>query len=301
MKQSSIKKVQFQAFLLFRSMLIDYLIIGQGLAGSILATHLLHAGKSIAVIEQRQFPTASSVAAGLINPFTGPKMVKSWKFDELISFGTEYYRNAEREFECDFFRERKIFRPFQSIEEQNDWYGKSTLPGYAEYIHRICDESDHSAFVNSPVGGLESRAWTLNVPVFLDSAYIYLKNHGIYQEEQFDEDILEIGQYSLRYRDIEAKQIVFCTGYRSVNSRFFNWLPLVPVKGELLDIKMPGGSGFDILKAAKSKPNPPLVIMLTNYATDSYRNRALKDGADYFFDKSTDYEFLLRIINEKIT
>jgi len=45
----------------------------------------------------------------------------------------------------------------------------------------------------------------------------------------------------------------------------------------ILDIKMPGGSGFDVLKEAKKKSNPPLVIMLTNYATDSYRNRALKD------------------------
>jgi len=219
-------------------MLIDYLIIGQGLAGSILATHLIRAGKRIAVIDQRQKHTSSSVAAGLINPFTGPKMVKSWKFDELIAVGTDYYRFAEREFECDFFRERKIFRPFKSIEEQNDWYGKSTLSGYGEYIHRLCEPTENALFIHNPYGGLESRAWVLNVPVFLEATYAYLKNQCDYLEEQFDEDLLEIGQDSMRYRDLDTRGIVFCTGHHSVNSRFFHWLPLVPVKGELLNIKM---------------------------------------------------------------
>ncbi|MDZ7605164.1 MAG: FAD-dependent oxidoreductase [Cyclobacteriaceae bacterium] len=224
--------------MLFRRMLIDYLIIGQGLAGSTLATQLLLAGKRVAVIDRHQFPTASSVAAGLINPFTGPKMVKSWKFDELISFGAEYYRNAEQILESDFFREEKIFRPFHSVEQQNEWYGKSTLSGYSPYIHRICDAGEHAPFVHSPFGGLESRAWTLNVPVYLEATNTYLKKHSDFFEESFDENLLEIGREYVRYRDIEAKRIVFCTGHESVHSRFFNWLPLVPVKGELLDIKM---------------------------------------------------------------
>ncbi len=219
-------------------MLIDYLIIGQGLAGSTLAIQLLHAGKSIAVIDPGQFPTASSVAAGLINPFTGPKMVKSWKFDELISFGADYYRQAERALESDFFSEHTLFRPFLSVKQQNEWLGNCTIPGYSSYIQRICDAGEHAPFVHNPLGGLESRAWTLNVPIFLEASYRYLKSHSDYLEEQFDETLLEIGLGSMRYRDIEAKRIVFCTGHHSVHSRFFNWLPLVPVKGEILDIKM---------------------------------------------------------------
>src|SRR5665647_1119169 len=64
----------------------------------------------------------------------------------------------------------------------------------------------------------------------------------------------------------------------------------------ILDIQMPGGSGFDVLKEAKKQEKTPVVIMLTNYATDSYRKKAIKEGVDYFFDKSTDYEELIRII-----
>lgn len=66
----------------------------------------------------------------------------------------------------------------------------------------------------------------------------------------------------------------------------------------ILDIQMPGGSGFDVLKVAKKKVEAPKVIMLTNYATAAYRNRAIKEGADYFFDKSTDYEELIKVIQK---
>ncbi len=64
----------------------------------------------------------------------------------------------------------------------------------------------------------------------------------------------------------------------------------------ILDIRMPGGSGFDVLKEAKKKTPTPKVIMLTNYATPAYRNKAAKEGADYFFDKSTDYEELIKVV-----
>jgi YesN/AraC family two-component response regulator len=68
----------------------------------------------------------------------------------------------------------------------------------------------------------------------------------------------------------------------------------------ILDIQMPGGSGFDVLKEAKKQKRNPCVIILTNYATESYRKKAIKDGADYFFDKSTDYEELIMLLNDKM-
>lgn len=67
----------------------------------------------------------------------------------------------------------------------------------------------------------------------------------------------------------------------------------------ILDIQMPGGTGFDVLKEAKKKDRAIKVIMLTNYATTAYRNRAIKEGADYFFDKSTDYEELIKVIQKE--
>jgi len=58
----------------------------------------------------------------------------------------------------------------------------------------------------------------------------------------------------------------------------------------VLDISMPGGSGMYVLETIKKERPQPIVIMLTNFATDQYRRKCRQLGADYFFDKSSEFE-----------
>jgi DNA-binding NarL/FixJ family response regulator len=59
----------------------------------------------------------------------------------------------------------------------------------------------------------------------------------------------------------------------------------------ILDIQMPGGgSGIDVLRAVKERQSAPRVIMLTNHSLPQYRDKYLAAGADFFFDKSTEFE-----------
>jgi DNA-binding NarL/FixJ family response regulator len=58
----------------------------------------------------------------------------------------------------------------------------------------------------------------------------------------------------------------------------------------ILDLQMPDGSGLDVLKAIKRATVPPVVMMLTNVVYPQYRAECQQRGADYFFDKSQDFE-----------
>lgn len=58
----------------------------------------------------------------------------------------------------------------------------------------------------------------------------------------------------------------------------------------ILDIRMPGGSGIDVLQTIKQDEVAPIVIVLTNYPYSGYRQKCLQAGADYFLDKSTEFE-----------
>jgi len=58
----------------------------------------------------------------------------------------------------------------------------------------------------------------------------------------------------------------------------------------ILDIRMPGGSGLDVLRAIAQGEPAPLIIILTNYPYRAYRKKCLAAGADFFFDKSTEFE-----------
>jgi DNA-binding NarL/FixJ family response regulator len=64
----------------------------------------------------------------------------------------------------------------------------------------------------------------------------------------------------------------------------------------ILDISMPGGSGFRLLEYIKNRELPSKVIMLTNYTDICYRNKAKNLGADFFFDKSHDFEKIVKVI-----
>lgn len=60
-------------------------------------------------------------------------------------------------------------------------------------------------------------------------------------------------------------------------------------KAVILDIRMPGGSGINVLQNIKREQPAPVVIILTNYPYLQYRKKCLEAGADFFFDKSTEF------------
>ncbi|MFH1853414.1 MAG: response regulator transcription factor [Candidatus Neomarinimicrobiota bacterium] len=66
----------------------------------------------------------------------------------------------------------------------------------------------------------------------------------------------------------------------------------------ILDIRMPGGSGIDVLKSAKLADNPPAVIVFTNYPHSQYRTTCLQEGADYFLEKTGDFDKIPAAIRE---
>jgi len=58
----------------------------------------------------------------------------------------------------------------------------------------------------------------------------------------------------------------------------------------LLDIRMPPGNGINVLRTIKSSGYSTITIMITNFPLPQYRDLCMAAGADYFFDKSKDFE-----------
>ncbi len=68
----------------------------------------------------------------------------------------------------------------------------------------------------------------------------------------------------------------------------------------ILDIRMPGGSGIDVLKEIKGNRRPPVAIILTNYPYAQYREKCIEAGADFFFDKSTEFDKVTEVFRQLI-
>src|SRR5260370_16126155 len=68
----------------------------------------------------------------------------------------------------------------------------------------------------------------------------------------------------------------------------------------ILDLQMPGGTGLDVLRAIR-KDNPSLLVLVcTNYPYSQYRQECLSAGANFFLDKSSEFEKIPAILRELI-
>ena len=66
----------------------------------------------------------------------------------------------------------------------------------------------------------------------------------------------------------------------------------------ILDIRMPDGNGIDIIEEIKRINSPPTVIMFTNYPYRQYREKCMDLGADFFFEKSRDFEKIPEVLEQ---
>jgi DNA-binding NarL/FixJ family response regulator len=68
----------------------------------------------------------------------------------------------------------------------------------------------------------------------------------------------------------------------------------------ILDLQMPGGSGLDVLRAVRADHPYLQVLVCTNYPHEKYREECLNSGANFFLDKSAEFEKLLSILRQLV-
>ena len=217
---------------------IDLIIVGQGLAGSAVAVRAISRGYKILVFDDPSRNQSSVIAAGLFNPFTGKKSVKTWLADEIFPSLLQYYPDVERLTGQRFFYPMPLYRPFKSIEEQNEWMGKSADDRFSPYIAGLSTSPTFNGKVNDPFGGIIlKQTGYLDTRAYLDAVRRFLSERGAFRAGTFDEDLLEIGVDILRYGNVNARKVVFCQGVENTTNRWFKNVPINSLKGEFLTMQ----------------------------------------------------------------
>ena len=68
----------------------------------------------------------------------------------------------------------------------------------------------------------------------------------------------------------------------------------------ILGIPIPGGNGIRLVKNIKKDKLAPIVMILTHYPYRQYRKKYMDAGADFFFDKSTEFEKVIEVLKNLI-
>lgn len=216
--------------------MIDYLIIGSGLAGVAFAETAFHNCKDILLIDN-QLSSASKVAAGLYNPVILKRFSAVWNSQQQLEILDDFFGKIESRFNVLFDHKSTILRRFSSIEEQNNWYAASDKIELRPFMSTVI-RRDLFDGLDSPYDfGEVKNTGYVDVAYFLDCYCKSLKDSNLLQIEDFKHELLSVHPNYVKYKNIEAKHIVFAEGFGMKKNPFFQDLPLIGVKGELLIIE----------------------------------------------------------------
>lgn len=217
----------------------QFLIIGQGIAGSLLAYGMYKAGMKFTIVSSLDLHKVSDVAAGMYNPLVFKRLTKSWMADKVLPVMFEIYRELENEFGEQFLFPKDILKPL-SDHEIEIWKEKMDRKEFADYIGGIEYNGSGNGLKEFQSYGRVTNSGYLDLSKLLKKMRIFFKEQGFLVESQFNYKDLGFINGQITWHGILVQTLVFCEGYHATNNPYFKTIGFNLTKGELLEIECPG-------------------------------------------------------------
>ena len=229
--------------------MLDYIVVGMGLAGISFCEVLEREGKTFKVIADRS-QQASQVAGGLYNPVILKRFTMAWKAKDQLEMAKPFYGQLEEKLGVKLDYSLRVLRKFASIEEQNSWFEATDRPGLDYFLSTVMVPNQNPA-IDAPFGfGEVKHTGRIDTGALVKAYGAYLEDKGIIDRSTFEFSSLTHHEDHVEYLGIKAKQIVFACGYGLTDDPYFGYLPLNGTKGELLVISAPEFREGNVIKSS---------------------------------------------------
>lgn len=206
---------------------VDYLVAGQGLAGTVFALQARERGRRVLIVDPGDAVTSSRVAAGIINPLTGPKLNPGWRVDEMLPCAERFYREQEARLGARFYDPLPILRLF--VDEAQA--ARAIAPEFHAPL------PDNLGVIRAEWGGFTTiGSARLRVADFLDAAR---RDLDVGSGKIQPADVSFDSEGVLWRNEIRARCLICCLGHESLDYPWFNSVPLRRAKGEILSLRIP--------------------------------------------------------------
>ena len=218
--------------------MLDYIVVGSGLAGIAFAETLSQNGKSFLVFDNGS-QNSTKVAAGLYNPVILKRFSEVWNASDQLELVDIFYKRLEQKLSVKLDFKIPIYRKFFSIEEQNNWFAASDRPNLAPFLSTTIIYKQYKSIEAAFGFGEVLQTGYVDTAVLREKYQLYLKGVGLMANDTFDYSRLQVFDTHVEYQNVKSKHIVFAEGFGIHANPFFNYLPLDGTKGELFIISAP--------------------------------------------------------------
>ena len=216
--------------------MIDYLIVGAGIAGISFAETCLNNGKSILVFENDS-QNSSDIAAGIYNPVILKRFTGFINSQNQLDLAKHFYKKIEHKLNVKLDYELQILRKFASVEEQNNWYAAADKPTLNPFLS-LDLISDKIQCIESPFDyGKVLQTGYIDTKIYLQYYKTFLEKRNCFVNDRFNYNLMHFHDDFVEYNGSKFRNVVFAEGFGIHNNPFFNYLPLDGTKGELFIIK----------------------------------------------------------------
>lgn len=219
----------------------NYIIVGLGIAGTLLSYELWKQGKSVLVIDDPvTTPKASMVAGAVINPVNIGKWMPIKNHEIFIATALETYKEVGDFLRTSFIEDLSML-VFHENENDKELFIEKQ-PTSASYIHKISgtEISLTKRLFNFTYGAARVQpVWRINAEKLLFTWRNFLKEKKALYEEHFEMEDCRITAENITYKNIVAEKIIFCEGAAAMRNPLFSNLPFTKNRGEALLLSIP--------------------------------------------------------------
>lgn len=218
---------------------VDFLILGQGICGTLLSRELLLRRAAIHVIDEQRAASSSRVAAAIINPVGGRKLWRTHHMEQTLPVALSTYREMAASLNTPEPKKLPLLLLHNSEERRN--YFAQRAAEEPEIFETGIEEETMKPLLDAPFGtGRIYGYYQVQAYALLQAWRNQLHQSGTLRETFFDWNDLRIQPEGIIYQDISAGKLIVCDGACARENPLFRHIKWTANKGEALILSIPG-------------------------------------------------------------